>query len=807
MALNARQHEATQKGNSLVSDLLDETHVALAWDTVRRYYGVRAQTQLGKAAISAQKILTDSQRIEHYQSLALWKEYLANHPEMSFPEPPDLDFLSTNPHLDPFEPKQLRQFRDLLSFWMTLAKSDMPHLATLAAETSAELQPLFDQLKDMFTANGDWSLSVSPTYATLCHQKERLQERLTQQVLASLKRYADYLSEAVVFERNGRKVLAVSAQHKNRVRGMVQDISASGQSLFIEPESLIEVQNALVETDANIREELLRIRREVSRQILAMPQWSTIIPTLVECDRLQALCLTAREVDAQIIMPNKDQQLSLLRARHPYLDERFARLRQLADDLPAEDKHHMVAFDLHLDSETRGLIISGANTGGKTVTLKTTGLMALMANAGFPVPVDEGSKVPVYDCILADIGDHQSMTQSLSTFASHLRVLKTMAQQKGTTTLVLIDEMGSGTDPLEADALSQALMETFVDNQIHFICTTHHQVLCTFALNHAQLENGSMAFDSHQLRPTYRFTQGVPGRSHALEIAQKTGMDTDLLTRARSLLDNNMVDIQAAILSLQQSAKDLERMKSKVRRQELKLHHRIKETKNKEKALQDAQEAIQEKARERVQKKVSQAESKLRVLLQELESNKQKRHAAAAFQQLKKEIQEPEPESKVKKLDLPVSGTPVEKWAKGDSVYLRSFQKSGKLESVDRRSARVDLGGMTVTASIKDILHLSPLQESDADEVLIHEHHDFDQPAQLEVSFIGMHVQDALIELDRSLDKALSRGLPYLTVIHGHGTGRLKTAIRDHLSRHPAKQAWQMVLRPENDGQTELKFD
>jgi DNA mismatch repair protein MutS2 len=508
------------------------------------------------------------------------------------------------------------------------------------------------------------------------------------------------------------------------------------------------------------------------------------------------------------VAPNPNRKLHLLHARHPFLDAHFATARQRYYEREQEDRNQMVAFNLSLDDEIKGLIISGANTGGKTVTLKTTGLIAWMANSGLPVPVDEGSQVPYYSTILADIGDNQSLSHNLSTFASHLANMREVLAIEAPEALVLLDELGSGTDPREGNALALALIEEIGARGFHLLVTTHQQVLTTFALNHPHLENGSMAFDPHRLKPTYRFNQGVPGRSHALDIARDAGLPESVLARATDLLDEEVIDIQAAINELQQQHKQLHKQKQKLRREERRLQRRISDTKREEEKFQQLQDEFKERSRARIKRKVDKAEQELRGLIQEIGDRKTARESLSKMAKLRDELVEPEqaPEKRAS-IEEPLSGKPPEAWREGDRVYLKLWRRSGRLLNVDRKKARVDCDGKVFTVAVDEVLHMAE-QEPVARPQRVSQHLETADggAAKSELKLLGFRVEEALMEVDRAIDGALRSGVPFLRVIHGHGSGALKTAVREHLRIHGARSSFEVNIDPENDGVTELKF-
>jgi len=777
--------------------------------SVLAFVGTRAQTRAAHARILELEPLDEASLVDHYTRLDAWRKYREGGKSLLLPGIPSRKSLKRSPRLDPFDREQLLEIRDCLEAWVKV--QDEPDL-----DFEHHPEPLPDELANLrkrlatcFDSRGQWSADVSPVYRKLSRRLDRLRDQLEAEMAASLRKFADCLSDSLIQERNCRKVIPVKLSHKSRVRGILQDTSASGRTVFIEPDQAVQIQNELVAVGRARHEELWKIRCELSQCALETAFLAAVIcEDLARFDLMQTLVAFAAETRSVAVQPQVDGDLHLIQARHPLLDQRFADLRREVAGLEDPDQLRMIAFDLALDRRRLGLVISGANTGGKTVTLKTTGLLALMANCGIPIPVEEGSKVPVYRHILADIGDHQSITESLSTYASHLAFLKRMLTLEDPQTLVLLDEMGSGTDPQEGNALSQAIVEELLERGFHVILTTHQQVLCTFALNHPKLENGSMVFDQHRLKPTYRFAQGVPGRSHALEIARQAGLTESVLGRAKSLIDDNLVDIQAAIEELQQQAKRLAKTQKKVRRDELRLHRKIKSAEREGRELSEMKQKLEKRARDRIQKKVAQAESQLRDHLREVKSRKQRTKMATSFVELKRGLVAEEADKNPRPTETASgdpSGIAVEHWAKGDRV--RFLGQVGRLISVDRGRARVEFVGKTMQLAAKELTHLKP--DPTSDQPRVHDQVDWqgaESPASLELDLIGYRVDDALIELDQAIDRALSRRNPFLKIIHGHGTGALRNAIRDFLKRHPSRAAWETSIDPVHDGATELNF-
>ncbi|CAM2067473.1 Smr/MutS family protein [Sulfidibacter corallicola] len=804
--------------------LRDQTRESLEFPTILQFFASRTQTRQGRALLLELDLMPPARQSFHFGQLDRWCQLLEERDPLRFPTIPGPDFFDREPHTNPFDAEELRRVRDVLNFFAVLEKdeslsftrclepgtaiaSEIPDDSGDPDETAGELKRLTRLLGGLFKPDGDWREDISPLYGSLIKQFVQTDEQLDAVLKNCLSRYNEFLSEAIVFERNHRKVLAVKLDFKGKVRGILQDYSASGRTVFMEPESTVALQNRLTEIVSEIEEELWRIRVEISSQILAIPVIGRdICPRLARMDMMQTLALCARATESTPIAPNHERDLSLLRARHPLLDESFAAMRMAHYGLEEPDSNHMVPFSLHLDEELRGLVVSGANTGGKTVTLKTTGLLAWMANSGLPVPLDEGSRIPFYDTIFGDIGDHQSLSHNLSTYASHLVSMREVLARTTGTGLILLDELGSGTDPNEGNALAQAMMEAILETGDHLMVTTHQQILCTLALTHPAMENGSMSFDSRALKPTYIFNQGVPGRSHALEIAGNSGMPATVLARAKELIDDNQVDVQAAIRKLQEQHRDLNRQKNKLRKDELRLHRRIQDTRKETDRLKQVQEEFREKERVRIAKAVDKAERELRQMLTEVSSQKQARRGFTKFAAVKKELMEPLQTEKLPQVEVTGSGLSREHWKVGDRVWLKTWRMEGVITAVDRKKFRVDCKGKFFHLGPEDLLHMKQPERAERPKIMEHLESESDANLSMEVRLLGFRVEEALMEVDQTIDQALRRQMPLIRLIHGHGTGALKTAIREHLKIHPAASQFEVVIERENDGVTELRF-
>ncbi|PIE91391.1 MAG: hypothetical protein CR997_00970 [Acidobacteria bacterium] len=799
-----------QKKENKLRQIERHTLRSLEFETILNFYALNAKTRSGKQAILNMQRIPVSQLDRHYELLESWMLFLDKHDPLVIPEIPDPRCLDRNPAEKPLTSEELILFRNTLLFWNAFCQAEdlSEFRQTLLDDVEQDdggLSDLLIKLKASFEPDGSWSASITPRFKKLCEEESRVTSRLDHILKEKVKTLSSQLTEHVIFERNGRRVLAVNKTYKRRVPGILIDYSTSGQTAFIEPDTTTPLQNRLQELFFEKREEIFQFRRELTLQLqkLAFIRYG-LLPSVSRIDSIQALALTAMETNSFPVKPNHSQSLLLMNARHPLLDERFQKHREAVSGL--KDRNRMVALTLRLDGDLKGQIISGANAGGKTVTIKTVGLLALMANHGLPIPADPDSELPYYERVFADIGDHQSLSHNLSTYASHLESMKTILQPQVTNKLILLDELGSGTDPHEGNALAQALIEECVQQGAHLLVTTHQQVLCSFALNHPELANASMSFDKNRLVPTYHFIQGVPGRSHALEIARRIGLPEKLIERASSLVEDNQMDIQSAIMVLQEQNKLLEKQRMKLKKEERRAQRRIVETKQEKRSYEALQEKMKLKESERLKKAVARIESEFRDLLKEVESRKTRQKLVSRFSEKQRELVSAERKPEEESVSITSSGKQPEDWREGDQVLLKSWQKKGKLISVDRKQARVDVSGMTMTIPVADLVHTAEKSAPRKERVHLYSDELSSKTIPLELKLIGMKKEHALDELSKMIDAAMLHHPAMLKVVHGHGHGILKQAIRHFLETHPLRSHWELKIDPENDGTTELVF-
>ncbi len=614
--------------------------------------------------------------------------------------------------------------------------------------------------------------------------RDRLMDKLERMI--NDPKIVPLLQEPIITQREGRFVIPLQADFKGRIKAVVHDQSASGATLFVEPLKVVDLNNQVRELQLAERDEVRRVLSELSGRIGA--QSAAIrrnVEGLAGLDLAFAKARYAYALDASepvlkpfaedAIPPQPGSTMRLLAARHPLLK---------ADEV--------VAIDLILKADTYALVITGPNTGGKTVTLKTAGLLVLMAQCGLHIPAMSGSELSVFDAVYADIGDEQSIEQSLSTFSSHISNIKTILDEATPKSLVLLDELGAGTDPQEGSALARAILSELLERSITTLVATHYPELKTYAHSVSGVENASMEFDLQSLRPTYHLLVGLPGRSNALAIAARLGLEQAIVEKARAMLSSADLEAERLLdeIHTQRQLTRKDRNEAETTRQQAmalqaELSRRLVgiETEREEILLtaQEAAEAELEKMRDELRKIK-------REFSQSQRSQDELKAAETQAETIEKSLEE--------SLRLPVEDFKAPEYAykEGDAVFLRTIDAEGVIKSLDRDQAEVQVGRLRVRANLNELLPVeagaptkrnkAARKSSSSGEGRSISPPIADSPP-LELHVHGWTVDDALEELDRRLDAAFLAGMPYIRVIHGKGTGRLRRAIRQALAESP----------------------
>ena len=612
---------------------------------------------------------------------------------------------------------------------------------------------------------------------------DRVRERLGNMIRSAT--FQKYLQEPLVTIRNGRFVLPVKQEYRQNVPGLIHDQSGSGATLFIEPTAVVELGNEYKKLLGEEEEEIQRILSELTA--LCAPYSQDILEglgILGQVDLAFAKARLGREMEG--VQPEMDQQgfLRIIKGRHPLIP-----------------KEQVVPIDVWLGEEFTTLIITGPNTGGKTVTLKTVGLFALMAQSGLFIPAQTGSRLPVFQAVYGDIGDEQSIEQSLSTFSSHMTNIVEILKQADAGSLVLLDELGAGTDPVEGAALAMSILEELHSRGCRTVATTHYSEIKAFALTRAGMENASMEFDVDRLCPTYRLFIGIPGKSNAFEISKRLGMEERLIEKAREYLKNEDVkfeDVISGAEAQRRRAEEERRLAAAERDATAKLREEMEKQRAR---LEGERETLRAKAREDSRRLVNETREEMEKLVAAIRAipGLDQRAADRVIQRSRDALRKREAdlaEPLEKKSQAP--GAAPKQVRPGETVRILSLdQKATVLSPADAKGdVQVQAGIMKLTVKLKD---LRLIQDTAPTKGVGKVQLDTQRQGGLELDVRGKLVDEAILEVDRYIDNCLMSGLDQVSIIHGKGTGALRAGIQDYLKRDKRVKSYRMGAYGEGD--------
>jgi DNA mismatch repair protein MutS2 len=664
----------------------------------------------------------------------------------------------------------------------------------LLAERCASLADFRDMqaaIRRCILPNGEISDDASSALrrirTSILHTRESIQKTL-KQILRSRQAEA---GEDYVTLRNDRFVIPVRSEHRRNVQGVVHGASATGQTVFVEPFETVEINNQLVQLAEDEAAEIFRILKELTDRLRGMQgPLNAAANTIAELDSVFARARFARDFDACMPEFSEAAELRLEAARHPVLEDKLKK-----------ENRAIVPISLALGGEERLLVISGPNTGGKTVALKTTGLAALAAQAGIPVAAQRAG-LPLFDRVLVDIGDEQSIAADLSTFSSHMLNLKSMLEEATPNSLVLADEMGTGTAPDEGAALAVALLEEFHKKHCFMLATTHHDRLKTYASTTPGVVNAAVEFDDVNLRPTYRLMVGVPGGSSGIAIAQRLGLSNTILEHARSLLGPEAQEAADLIAYLHRSRDELDRLRVQMAEERRTLEQEraklrtewVERQKHRIAELEQKFAEMQERFDENVARVVEAVkERELRAQLEKTTRRKMQDARGEAKEELNAAVVQTISESQQ---DLGVKSEAFEKVSlerlqPGVKVRVRGFNKPVILRRVDGPSADIEAGPLRMKVAVDEITGIEgqaagkalspPGRRTDVTVSAI----PGEGAASGEINVIGMTVEEASARVDKFLDEAALAHRTQVRIIHGHGTGALRKGLAEFLKGHP----------------------
>lgn len=582
---------------------------------------------------------------------------------------------------------------------------------------------------------------------------------------------SNMLSDAIITIRNDRYVLPVKQEYRGAIGGIVHDQSSSGQTLFMEPKAIVDLNNQLQEASVKEKQEIERILQEITEQITLEEAPLLInIEVLSDIDVMFARAKLGKQMKASMPKMNDNGIIKMQQARHPLIP-----------------KEEVVPNDVEIGESYTSIVITGPNTGGKTVTLKMIGLCTLMAQSGLQIPALDGCELAVFQHVFADIGDEQSIEQNLSTFSSHMTNIVDILKKVDDKTLVLFDELGAGTDPQEGAALAMSILDDVISRGARVIATTHYPELKAYGYNRENVVNASVEFNVQTLRPTYRLLIGVPGRSNAFEISKRLGLDNHVIDQAKGLIGVDTKSVENMIASLEDSQLSAEKEYEEAHRTLIASEELHQDIRNAWNQFEQKREALYKKAEEKAERALAKAREEAELIVDEIRKmkteTKLKEHE---WIEAKKMLEEAQPKLRQKQKEQQPS-TPAQSKKEikaGDEVKLLKLNQKGTIvEKVSDKEFLVQVGIMKVKMKREDLQPLGKQKQTYEKPLTTIRGSNYHVSTELDLR--GERFEDALLKLEKYIDDSLLAGYGKVSIIHGKGTGALRNGVKEFVKKHP----------------------
>lgn len=752
-----------------------------------------AKTDLGKEACLSLRPFSDEEKIK--QAISETEEAVSlkqriGMPPISFFEPIDLWIknLESNRSLSAKALlemvtilKMARELKEYMEKEDSIVLSDYPFLQSLfsALYTNSSIEKQITlAVLDEATIDDHASKNLFHIRKELQSLETQIKEKLNHFLHSTT--YAKYLQENVVTIRNGRYVIPVKEEYRSQIKGFAHDFSSSGSTVFIEPMSIFDMNNKMADLKREETIEIEKILQQLSLLFVPITENMKSNKEIIsKLDFIFAKASYAFEINATKPMMQKEKIIELAKARHPLI---------------AKDR--VVPIDFVLGKDYQTLVITGPNTGGKTVTLKTVGLLCLMAQSGLYIPAKENSKLYPFDSIFADIGDEQSIQESLSTFSSHMLNIIDILKEASQDSLVLVDELGSGTDPIEGSSLAISILEAFFQKKALTVATTHYPEIKNYALTHSGFENASCEFDIETLSPTYKLLIGIPGKSNAFAISQKLGLPKNILTRAKDFLSPDHISMEELLKGIYDNKQAIEKEKEETEKN-------LRQAESLRKSLQRDFTALEEKQKEKIENAklearqiLSDAKDEATRLIRDLSSLKVKNEDSITKanqirntlnEDMKKLATSYQTRENTQTIDL------GSLWI-GMPILVTTVMQEGTLLSLPNKEneVQVQVGMMKMTVSISNLAPSNNQKKKPAitkkkpSNTLKTSH------IASEINVIGQTVEEATFVIDKYLDDCALSGLSTVRIVHGKGTGKLREGIHTFLKKHPHVKSFRL---------------
>jgi len=673
-------------------------------------------------------------------------------------------------------------------------------LVERVASFKAEIADVRKKIDPSGEVNDHASAALAGIRERLRRQRAKL--RTTLESFLRGRDTAKYLQEQVVTDRNGRYVLVVRSEHRSAIPGIVHGASASGASLYLEPLTTVDINNDIVALEEQEAEEVRRILLALTDQLRARPEdLRRTIEVATELDVIQARARFSLKVGGSEPAISIDGTFELRGARHPLL------IPGVASRESGVEQSDPVPNDILIIPPIRVMVITGPNTGGKTVALKTAGLLALMAQAGLHIPAEQSSRVPVFRCVFADIGDEQSISASLSTFSAHIANVVSMDRNLTLPALVLLDEVGAGTDPVEGGALGIAVIDHFRKRGAHLIATTHYDALKSYASTTDGVTSAAFGFDPDSFAPTYRLVYGSPGRSLAIEIAARLGVPPPVIAAARENLSDEQKQLADHLARVDKELRAIEQQRRELSNQRAALIESEKKLRGREVSVREREETFRRRLDTKIDDQLREARREIDKVIDELrnraprlvntgETGVARSEARASIDQIVGRIgAKTEGPAKAAPYVTEEPAGPIEA---GSRVVVGGLGLEGTVVELRGNDAEIDVRGKRMRAKVRDLRALGGTPASASVNVNV----DL-QPREgslSELNVIGQTVDDAIARLEKFLDESTLTDQRTIRIVHGHGTGQLRRAIAAFLKNHPLVAHYELAPQKEGGG-------
>lgn len=657
--------------------------------------------------------------------------------------------------------------RQLKRFIEDMEEPEMPILREMVS-TIVPMKELEGEIRNCIDEHGGVMDGASDKLRSIRSKIRTNESRVREKMESFTRSKTKMLSDAIVTIRNERYVLPVKQEYRGSIGGIVHDQSASGATLFIEPQTVVDLNNQLQEARVQEKNEIEKILKELSESIAE--NYEVLyenVNVLGHIDFMFARAKLGKQMKAAMPEMNDEGRIKIQQARHPLIP-----------------KDEVVPNDIEMGQDYTSIVITGPNTGGKTVTLKLVGLCTLMAQSGLQIPALDGCELAVFDEVYADIGDEQSIEQSLSTFSSHMTNIVDILKKVDHKSLVLFDELGAGTDPQEGAALAMSILDEVVKRNARVIATTHYPELKAYGYNRPGVINASVEFDIQTLKPTYRLLIGVPGRSNAFEISRRLGLDESVIESAKGHIGVDSQSVENMIASLEESKRDAEQDYEEAERLLAEAEDLRNELTQKWNQFEEQREKLYEKAEQKAEKAIRQAREEAEAIVGEIRSMKSqaelKEHewieARKMFDEAQPELAEKQPKATAPKKE-------TRELNAGDEVKLLTLNQQGTIvEQTGKNEYQVQVGVMKVKAKRKELEFVKAKQPYKEKPMATVKGKNFHVKTELDLR--GERYEDALNRLEKYIDDALLAGYPRVSIIHGKGTGALRTGVQNFAKNH-----------------------